>query len=90
MRHDFFRILKGNVKLIHLCACMGVYVSTWGGWGGIMCVWVYCSMSVWGGLRKTALREESMHVKLRSVKVMQLIMAAVTCQYVSCMGAAAE
>lgn len=26
MRHGIFRILKGNVKLMHLCVCMGVYI----------------------------------------------------------------
>lgn len=52
MRQGIFHILKENVKLIHLCVCMGVYRSTGGGLGGIMCVWVQYSMSVWGGLRK--------------------------------------
>lgn len=31
MRHGIFGILKENVKLIHLCACMDVYTSTGGG-----------------------------------------------------------
>lgn len=61
MRHDFFRILKGNVKLIHLCVRMGVYVSTGGGLGGITCVWVYCSVygEVWGREKAVKRRKES-------------------------------
>lgn len=69
MRHGIFRILKGNVKLIHLCVCMGVYMSTEGGIRGIMCVGVvfceYMGRSEEG--RGSNEREkERMHVKLKS------------------------
>lgn len=36
MRQGIFRILKGNVKLIHLCVWMDVYTGAEGGLGGIM------------------------------------------------------